>query len=60
MHEKELIDLHLGISKSNNIKKEEITTKLTQTDNASLISKENTVEKETKPKRSRKKARSST
>ncbi|NBM69189.1 hypothetical protein [Proteus sp. G2663] len=52
---KELIDLHLGISKSNNIKKEEITTKLTQTDNASLISKENTVEKETKPKRSRKK-----
>lgn len=52
---KELIDLHLGISKSNNIKKEEITTKLTQTDNASLVSKENTVEKETKPKRSRKK-----
>lgn len=52
---KELIDLHLGISKSNNTKKEEITTKLTQTDNASLVSKENTVEKETKPKRSRKK-----
>ncbi|EMH8372117.1 hypothetical protein JEP63_00315 [Proteus mirabilis] len=52
---KELIDLHLGISKSNNTKKEEITTKLTQTDNASLVSKENIVEKETKPKRSRKK-----
>ncbi|MBG3129623.1 hypothetical protein I4674_07405 [Proteus mirabilis] len=52
---KEFIDLHLGISKSNNTKKEEITTKLTQTDNASLVSKENTVEKETKPKRSRKK-----
>ncbi|WP_109406434.1 hypothetical protein [Proteus faecis] len=52
---KELIDLHLGISKSNNTKKEEMTTKLTQTDNASLISKENTVGKETKPKRSRKK-----
>ncbi|HEK0336961.1 TPA: hypothetical protein SMO76_000935 [Proteus mirabilis] len=52
---KELIDLHLGISKSNNTKKEEMTTKLTQTDNASLVSKENTVEKETKPKRSRKK-----
>ena len=52
---KELIDLHLGISKPNDTKKEEITTKLTQTDNASLISKENTVEKETKPKRSRKK-----
>lgn len=52
---KELIDLHLGISKSNDTKKEEITTKLTQTDNASLVSKENTVEKETKPKRSRKK-----
>lgn len=52
---KELIDLHLGISKSNNTKKEEITTKLTQTNNASLVSKENTVEKETKPKRSRKK-----
>ncbi|NBM55825.1 hypothetical protein GWI68_13825 [Proteus sp. G2669] len=52
---KELIDLHLGISKSNNTKKEEITTKLIQTDNASLVSKENTVEKETKPKRSRKK-----
>lgn len=52
---KELIDLHLGISKSNNTKKEEITTKLTKTDNASLVSKENTVEKETKPKRSRKK-----
>lgn len=52
---KELIDLHLGISKSNGTKKEEITTKLSQTDNASLVSKENTVEKETKPKRSRKK-----
>ncbi|WP_231135830.1 hypothetical protein [Proteus vulgaris] len=52
---KELIDLHLGISKPNNTKKEEITTKLTQTDNAFLVSKENTVEKETKPKRSRKK-----
>ena len=52
---KELIDLHLGISKPNDTKKEEITTKLIQTDNASLISKENTVEKETKPKRSRKK-----
>ncbi|MDL5165856.1 hypothetical protein QSH14_01975 [Proteus faecis] len=52
---KELIDLHLGISKSNNTKKEEMTTKLTQTDNASLVSKENAVEKETKPKRSRKK-----
>lgn len=52
---KELIDLHLGISKSNDTKKEEITTKLSQTDNASLVSKENTVEKETKPKRSRKK-----
>lgn len=52
---KELIDLHLGISKSNNTKKEEITTKLTQTDNASLVSKENIVEKETRPKRSRKK-----
>ncbi|HEK0680572.1 hypothetical protein [Proteus faecis] len=52
---KELIDLHLGISKSNNTKKEEMTTKLTQTDSASLVSKENTVEKETKPKRSRKK-----
>ncbi|KGA60558.1 hypothetical protein ACEE45_01630 [Proteus vulgaris] len=52
---KELIDLHLGISKPNDTKKEEITTKLTQTDNASLVSKENTVEKETKPKRSRKK-----
>ena len=52
---KELIDLHLGISKPNDTKKEEITTKLIQTDNASLVSKENTVEKETKPKRSRKK-----
>ncbi|ATN01043.1 hypothetical protein CRN77_15455 [Proteus vulgaris] len=52
---KELIDLHLGISKSNDTKKEKITTKLSQTDNASLVSKENTVEKETKPKRSRKK-----
>lgn len=52
---KELIELHLGISKSNDTKKEEITTKLSQTDNASLVSKENTVEKETKPKRSRKK-----
>ncbi|WP_368872226.1 hypothetical protein [Proteus terrae] len=52
---KELIDLHLGISKSNNTKKEEITTKLSKTDNAPLVSKENTVEKETKPKRSRKK-----
>ncbi|WP_219410103.1 hypothetical protein [Proteus terrae] len=52
---KELIDLHLGISKPNDTKKEEITTKLNQTDNASLVSKENTVEKETKPKRSRKK-----
>ncbi|EMI8340244.1 hypothetical protein RGK94_002189 [Proteus mirabilis] len=52
---KELIDLHLGISKPNDTEKEEITTKLIQTDNASLISKENTVEKETKPKRSRKK-----
>ncbi|WP_311751494.1 hypothetical protein [Proteus columbae] len=52
---KEIIDLHLGISKSNDTKKEEITTKLSQTDNASLVSKENTVEKETKPKRSRKK-----
>ncbi|MCE9841564.1 hypothetical protein LZ636_17985 [Proteus terrae] len=52
---KELIDLHLGISKPNDTKKEEITTKLSKTDNASLVSKENTVEKETKPKRSRKK-----
>ncbi|NBM03853.1 hypothetical protein [Proteus sp. G2671] len=55
---KELIDLHLGISKPKDTKKEEITTKLIQTDNASLVSKvskENTVEKETKPKRSRKK-----
>ncbi|MFL7769506.1 MAG: hypothetical protein ACTH3P_06295 [Proteus vulgaris] len=52
---KELIDLHLGISKPNDTKKEEITTKLIQTDNASLVSKENTVEKETKPRRSRKK-----
>lgn len=52
---KELIDLHLGISKSNDTKKEEITTKLNQTANASLVSKENIVEKETKPKRSRKK-----
>lgn len=52
---KELIDLHLGISKPNDTKKEEITTKLSKTDNAPLVSKENTVEKETKPKRSRKK-----
>lgn len=53
---KELIDLHLGINKpAGNAEKEEITTKLNQTDNASLVSKENTVEKETKPKRSRKK-----
>ena len=52
---KELIDLHLGISKPNDTKKEEITTKLIQTDTASLVSKENTVEKETKPRRSRKK-----
>lgn len=53
---KELIDLHLGINKpAGNAEKEEITTKLNQTDNAPLVSKENTVEKETKPKRSRKK-----
>ncbi|HCN41505.1 MAG TPA: hypothetical protein DIS95_03705 [Proteus vulgaris] len=53
---KELIDLHLGINKpAGNAEKEEITTKLNQTDNASLVSKENTVEKESKPKRSRKK-----
>lgn len=53
---KELIDLYLGINKpAGNAEKEEITTKLNQTDNASLVSKENTVEKETKPKRSRKK-----
>ncbi|HEK0728783.1 TPA: hypothetical protein SMP59_002086 [Proteus mirabilis] len=52
---KEFIDLHLGINKpTGNAEKEESITS-NQLDNTPSVSSKNTVEKETKPKRSRKK-----
>ncbi|UPK82506.1 hypothetical protein LW139_07400 [Proteus vulgaris] len=51
---KEFIDQHLGINKPNNTEKEEHIAS-NQINNVSSASNENTVEKETKPKRSRKK-----
>lgn len=52
---KELIDLHLGINKpTDNAEKEESITS-NQLDNTPSVSSKSTVEKETKPKRSRKK-----